>query len=139
MTTGQLKLRVKNRLGELERIAEPVEALARRLGLARRTTCQFQLVLEELFTNIVSHGFPDGAEHVIDITVTGDERAITLRIEDDGIAFNPARMPAPATDAAPEARCVGGLGIHMIRNFADSLHYERRRERNIVTIRKNRP
>ena len=33
-------------------------------------------------------------------------------------------------------RPIGGLGIHMVRNFVDEMSYERRSDRNVVTLSK---
>ena len=36
-----------------------------------------------------------------------------------------------------EERAIGGLGIHLIRRYMDSISYERRDDRNILTLMKN--
>ena len=55
-------------------------------------------------------------------------------ISDDGIPFNPFRCESPDTEAALEERKVGGLGIHLVRNLMNKVTYQRRVDRNILSL-----
>ncbi len=54
--------------------------------------------MDELFTNIISYGFDDEEEHLIEITI---DRSPTgrFRIEDDGVPFNPVEASRLKSDA----------------------------------------
>ncbi len=43
-------------------------------------------------------------------------------------------MADPATDLALEERPIGGLGLLLVRTLAAEGRYERRGERNVVTL-----
>ena len=62
---------------------------------------------------------------------------MTLVFEDSGQAFNPLEKEAPDLSPAVRRRTVGGLGIFLARSMADEVSYERRQEKNILTIRKD--
>ena len=58
--------------------------------------------------------------------------AFSIQLSDDGIAFDPtAHIP---NDKATDERQVGGLGIHLIRQLVDEIHYERSEDKNILTL-----
>ena len=62
---------------------------------------------------------------------------VTIRIEDDGISFNPLETKPPDLDCTLEERDIGGLGIHLIKGYMDDIDYQRRGKQNILTIKKN--
>jgi anti-sigma regulatory factor (Ser/Thr protein kinase) len=81
------------------------------------------ICLDEAFTNIVSYGFTDDIEHLIKFTIDWDNDVLILRVEDDGIPFNPLAQKDPeiATDLLNIK--VGGLGIHIIKKLMDDICY----------------
>ena len=68
------------------------------------------------------------------LALEGDE--LTIRVEDDGRAFDPLQAPPPDLDLPLEERPVGGLGIHIVRSVMDAVEYQRRGGRNVLTMRK---
>ena len=101
--------------------------------------CHFNLVLDELLTNIVSHGYGESDDdHDTDIRVgvLVADGTMTVRIEDDAEAFDPLTAPQPDIDAGVEERPIGGLGVYFVKTFMDSVTYEHRDERNHLTISK---
>ena len=66
------------------------------------------------------------------IVPSGKELKIILTLTDDGIAFDPTEhIP---NDKATDERQVGGMGIHLIRQIVDEMHYERKENKNILTL-----
>ncbi|MEW6218976.1 MAG: ATP-binding protein [Thermodesulfobacteriota bacterium] len=128
-----------NRLSELSVLARQLEAFGRAGGLSRRLVLEINLALEELFTNIVSHGFTDQTEHFVHFDLTCDEERVIIRVEDDAPFFDPLAACSPDLCCSLEQRPVGGLGVHLIRCFMNGLVYERRGERNILMLEKRRP
>lgn len=126
-----------NRVEQLESIAATLERLGDEWGLKPKTVMEMNLVLEELFTNIVFYAFDDDREHVIRIgfELAGDELRITL--EDDGKPFNLLeRQMGDVLSQPVEERPIGGLGIHFVREIMDRVEYRRDEGRNIVTLAK---
>jgi anti-sigma regulatory factor (Ser/Thr protein kinase) len=136
MEAFTLPIRVKNRLEELPVLCRAVDTLNTKVNLSRRKCCEIQLVLEEIFSNIVNHGFADKREHDIDITITFQKDLLTIRFEDDGKAFDPTDAPCPDTRCAIERRLVGGLGVHFVKHFIDTCSYRREKDKNIMILKK---
>jgi len=97
------------------------------------------LALEELVTNCIKYGYDDQRDHDIEINLSIATGQMTLTVSDDGHEFNPLKVQAPDTDLPLEARPIGGLGIHLLRQLADQMTYERRDGYNHVTVSKRLP
>ena len=93
------------------------------------------LAAEELFVNIALYAYlPENGVATIRICV-GDE--ITLVFEDSGKPYNPLEQATPDITAEANERDVGGLGIFMVRQMMDHIHYEFKDGKNCLTISKN--
>ncbi|MBR4437044.1 MAG: ATP-binding protein, partial [Spirochaetales bacterium] len=57
---------------------------------------------------------------------------------DDGEAFDPLAKSDPDIDLSAEERQIGGLGIFMVKKSMDSVEYEYRDGKNILTISKRK-
>jgi serine/threonine-protein kinase RsbW len=90
--------------------------------------------LEEHITNVLSHG---GARAML-VCVRCEVEAgfLVVEVEDDGRFFDPATAPPVNTEIPLEEKPVGGLGIHLMREFMDELSYSRGAERNVLRMKK---
>lgn len=136
MSQCRVSLQLKNCQTETEKLCRCVEDFGKTAGLAPKAVFSLTLALEELFTNIVSYGFEDGAEHAIDITIDHDDGTLVVRLEDDGIPFNPETAEKPDVRCPLEESKIGGLGIHLAKKMVDEFVYERRNDKNIITMKK---
>ena len=137
MAENKLSFELKNKLSELDTLEEKVYGFSGQLGLTEKSNCKINLVLEELFTNIVSYGYSDDSEHEIQFTITHENGNLTIQIEDDGIPFNPADASCPDLECTLEERKIGGLGIHLIKKLMDDVLYQRCGEKNVLILRKD--
>jgi anti-sigma regulatory factor (Ser/Thr protein kinase) len=94
------------------------------------------LAIEELVSNCVKYGYVDSREHVIDILLCIDDRALRIEVIDDGNPFNPLEAPRPDLSLPIEERPIGGLGLHLLRELSDDVNYERKNGRNRLTLTK---
>ena len=132
-----LSINLKNNLDELDKIKAVVAKLSETNSCACRKSKELNLILEELFANIVLHGFNDDKEHDIKLSISCDESSMLIKIEDDGIPFDLTSASAPDTTCAIEKRSVGGLGIHFVKHFMDDCQYFRQDNKNIIVLKKN--
>ena len=130
----QHKIIIQNQLSELETIATTLETVGENWDLPMSITLNLNLVLEELITNIIFYGYTDKNEHFIEINIDFDDSRIFLKVEDDGIAFNPLLKEEADISLPVEERAIGGLGIHFVRKIMDTISYERKNEKNILTM-----
>ncbi len=97
------------------------------------------LVIEELVTNTIKYGYDDGDTHDIHVSVNFHKGCLRIEVRDRGNAFDPLAQEAPDLTLPTDERPIGGLGIHLVRQMTDDVHYERRGEENVVVATKGFP
>ena len=117
------------RLVSLTDVAAFIDDFGSRNGIDPRLVLKVTLVLEELVTNTIQHGFGVDSDAPIRIALTSSDAAsVSIDFADTAPPFDPlahaARQPAAVGDPF-EARPVGGLGIHLIGQLASVARYAR--------------
>jgi anti-sigma regulatory factor (Ser/Thr protein kinase) len=115
----------------LENTMDAIEAARLRVvshlapsALAPRVINRLEVVLEELISNVVRHGFDERPDHAMLLSVGAGPAGLDITLEDDGRPFNPfERAPPPAFDTLENAP-IGGLGLVAVRRFAQATSYE---------------
>ena len=107
------------------------------MGLSSKTSFQICLAMEEIVSNIITYGYTDDAVHLIKIAISHQDGILTIRLEDDGIPFDPLKAEEPDCECPVEQRKVGNLGIHLSKKVMDDMLYERSGNKNILTLRKD--
>lgn len=137
---GGLTVRVEGAFrGQLSSFAE-VRDLAETFGPAAgvdpATTLRVVLVLEELFTNTVTHGYPAGADGPIWLALVSHGGAVEVTYEDAAPAFDPlTAAPAPPDFSRGLAdQLPGGLGLALVRGLTTAARYARVGNRNRITL-----
>jgi anti-sigma regulatory factor (Ser/Thr protein kinase) len=133
-----MTLKLQHNLSEVARIFEWVDEFIKAHGLPDRAGMQVALALDELVTNTISYGYPDGPrdEPAVTLTIRLDGEFVVTTLEDQGVAFDPFAMPAPDTTLNVEERGIGGLGVHLVRELMDDVSYQRVGNVNRLTLRK---
>src|SRR5262245_42186177 len=134
MSTNARRLLLHGDLAELERLAVWIEGWAMR-DLSADLSFAVQVCLEEAVANIIMYSAAQDDRLEIVIEVERGDQTLVARIEDNGSAFDPTQVPRPPVPASLAEAMVGNLGIHLMRSFANGMHYERRDSRSRLTIR----
>ena len=127
---------LKNDQSELERLCHNCEEIGRSIGISDKSMFEMNLALDELFTNIISYGFQDCQEHIIKVSITVEGDQLQMRIEDDGVPFNPLESETPDIQCGIEDCKIGGLGIHLIKKLMDDIQYQRVANKNILVLKR---
>jgi sigma-B regulation protein RsbU (phosphoserine phosphatase) len=96
---------------------------------------QIDLILEELYSNVNKYAY-DGDEGIFHLRMNYNKtkKELSLTLVDKGKEFNPLKTnPKKVEDKNAQE---GGLGILIVKNFADSFSYNRINEKNILLIKK---
>lgn len=94
------------------------------------------LILEELYTNTITHGASDGRDIFIEVNLGIDKNELVMTYKDNGIPFNVLKLPDPDLTASIEKREVGGLGVHYVKTLTDSVEYEYLEKQNVLKMKK---
>jgi serine/threonine-protein kinase RsbW len=107
------------------------EAFARDCGFADDERARLLVILEELFSNVVAHGY--GAASVA-VVLGWRPGWMTIHFVDDGPPFDPLAHASPDLDAPAEQRPIGGLGIAIVRALVDRGRYWRKGDCNHLRL-----
>jgi len=114
---------------------EFVAAFAALKRLSERDLLRLQLVIEELFTNTIMHGYGTECDDPIEIALGAAPGRVTVRYEDAAGPYDPARALATSRVSEPlEQRPVGHLGVHLVAAIVDDMRYARIGGRNQLQI-----
>ena len=83
------------------------------------------LILDELITNVIEHGYHGQPTGRIEVEAMVSEDSVVVRLTDHAPAFDPLQRPLPDTSADIDRRHIGGLGILFARRLADEMSYRR--------------
>jgi anti-sigma regulatory factor (Ser/Thr protein kinase) len=136
MTESKISFKLRNSLSELETLCKNLHQFSNQLGLTKKCNCEIDLVLEELFTNIISYGHADKSEHWIKFTISHKNGTLIIRIEDDGMPFNPTKASSPDLKCPLDDRPIGGLGVPLVKHLMNDITYERSGNKNVLTMKK---
>ncbi len=139
MPACTVQLELQNQITELEKLAGKLEELSETWNIPLKAVMEINLVLEELFTNIVFYAFNDKDPHVILLEfIKTDDHLLEMRIIDDGKPFNLLEKKiGDVFNQSLGERQIGGLGIHFAKEMMKSIAYERTDNKNIVILTKS--
>lgn len=130
-----LERRFPRDLGSLDEIFQFVAGYLDFRGLNREHSFYVDLLVEEIFTNMLKYGRGGGPDVTVRLDGEGSELVITLR-DFDVESFDITAAPEVDTSRPLSERKAGGLGIHLVRQLSDSFRYEYKDRTAIITITK---
>ena len=125
---------ISNDLGDIATVMSAFEGFAKNCDVPADIADRFNVVFDEMLSNIIYYGYPDDQRHEISITFKHQDRCLNVTIKDDGIAFDPFGATSPNTALPVAEREIGGLGIHLVLNMMHAAHYRREGQHNIITL-----
>jgi sigma-B regulation protein RsbU (phosphoserine phosphatase) len=129
-----LDMVLKNQLTEIDRFKESFNAFSEENDIPTPIRRELNIVFDELLNNVISYAYQDQEEHEIEVRVEATGERLVVSVSDDGIPFNPFDAEKPDTSLALEKRAIGGLGIHLVLNVMDKVAYQRRTDKNVLTM-----
>lgn len=91
------------------------------------------LIIIEVCSNIVRHGYNKKDDEKIHIDLEYLDKSVLLTITDNAPPFNPlVARPPDLNDINSLEK--GGMGIYLIKQFAQKIDYEFKDNQNILTI-----
>jgi anti-sigma regulatory factor (Ser/Thr protein kinase) len=121
----------------LTQAAEFVEAFGARNGLAESDVLRLQLVVEELFTNTINHGYGRECDEPIELTLSALDGGVRVLYQDAAHAYDPLATldrSRADLDAPLEERPVGQLGVRIVAGLVDDARYARSGDRNELQL-----
>ena len=106
------------------------DSLSKKLEIVPKIANKINIVFDEIFANIVNYSKATLATVFYSI----ENGKLRITFTDNGIAYNPLKATEPDTTLSAEEREIGGLGIFMVKKMTDSMEYEYKDGKNILTL-----
>lgn len=120
-------------MASLEAIVAYVREFLAREGLGETAAFDLDLVLEELFTNLVKYG--RGARGDVEIALERGPLGVSAELREyDAEPFDPTQLPEVDVHRPVAERRPGGLGVHFIRTLTKSFAYDHRDRVGVISV-----
>lgn len=111
-----------------------IGTLGARWGLGARIVFAARLCLAELAANTLEHGGAPRGNDRITVAIRHAGDGIEIDFADARAAFDPTRIAPAASPHAGVQKPPGGLGLKLIRAYADELSYRDDGVHNRITL-----
>jgi serine/threonine-protein kinase RsbW len=130
------EIKIKNEVGELERVNQFVEEIGEELGLDMELQMNLNLVMEEMVSNVIFYAYPEGKEEEIELVAESNGKELTFVLSDKGKEFDPTMKEDADPNVNPMERDIGGMGIYIVKNIMNQVTYQRLEGKNLLTMKK---
>jgi len=127
---------LKTQKVEINNFNEILEEFGKKEKIPFKENMEICLAVEEILMNIISYAHSGEADHDIELNWRLEEDFFVLEIIDDGIEFDPLKLPKPDLESSVEDRKIGGLGIYFVRKMMQEVQYKRENGKNNLLIKK---
>ena len=127
---------IKNKISELEKVAQFIEEISEELGLSMELQMNLNLVMEEMVTNVIFYAYPQDEEADIELLVKSDGKELTFVLSDQGKEYDPTAKEDSDMSVNPAERELGGMGIFIVKNIMNKVSYQRLEGKNLLTMTK---
>lgn len=100
-----------------------VERCCRRWNIPEDTSFALAFAVDEVCSNIVTHGSGDTDRGKIELKFYRLKNRTKITITDNTELFNPFDAPEPDINEPWQTRNTGGLGLHLTKKLMDEVHY----------------
>ena len=121
-------------LDELARICDRIREAARSSGMSEANLWKLETSVDEACTNIVCYGYGGREDGKLWIRWRIENDSFLVTIEDAGVPFDQTQPTAPDFSNDICQRQVGGLGRYIMRELLDDMLYQRKPNRNSLTL-----
>ena len=125
-------------ISDIAAITEFAERELEKIGCSMKAIVQFNIAIDEIYSNIVKYAYPDKKGPVrIEVFKEFEPNRAFIKFIDEGIPYNPLTKEDPDVTLSAEERNIGGLGIYIVKESMDNVRYKYENGQNILAIEKN--
>lgn len=116
-------LKVKSRTENLSVIRDFVNSAALQMKIPKDIVENIILAVDEACTNIIKHAYNYSSDGDISIKIKPSTSKFIVSVIDNGISFEPEKIPKPDLQKYYRQKRVGGLGIYLMKSLMDDVKY----------------
>jgi len=118
-------------------VSDRLEEAMSGCGFSPEEILDTQLAVEEVITNVIVHGYKKSSGE-IHISCRITKNIAEIEIADTAPPFDPLSLPEPDLAGDVSNRKIGGLGVFLVRQVMDDVHYRREGKKNIIILVKKK-
>ena len=132
------EITVKATSEHLQLVTQFVNVQLEKLGCSQRVLIQVDVMIDELFSNIVQYAYNlETGPVTVRVDVEDNPLCVIITFIDHGAPFDPLSHEfRDSTHLLAKERPIGGLGLFMVKRTMDDISYSHQNGQNILTIRK---
>ena len=130
----ELRVELSPRVKSLSSLQSMIETFGSENQIADGAIFLINLEIDELLTNYVRHSVHMIRHPRMEVRVRLFEDRLVLIVIDTGPPFNPLTTEDPDLDSGIDDRQPGGLGLHIVKSYADRMQYEEVNGCNLVRL-----
>lgn len=122
------------RYESLADISNFVKKIAKSKGYEGLALYTIETAVDEACSNIIEHAY--GEENIGDIKISIDfiNNGLIIIIKDNGHPFDPKKIRKPNLSDHLEEREAHGLGLYMMNQWMDEVHFDFTEQENVLTM-----
>jgi serine/threonine-protein kinase RsbW len=94
-----------------------------RFGVHGSTAFDVKLAVEEVCANVIQHAYAGAEPGPLGVSIEDRADLLVITVKDRATAFDPSSAAPADTTSGWNEREAGGLGLHLVRNVVDEMHY----------------
>ena len=106
------------------------DSLSAKLEIVPKIANKINIVFDEIYANILNYS----KATVATVSYSIENSKLSISFTDNGIPYNPLEAAEPDITLSAEEREVGGLGIFMVKKMTESMEYEYKDDKNVLTL-----
>ena len=123
------------RLSAFEQVKSLIDEFGEAAGLGREDRHKLTLIVEELFTNTVTHGHHGDSDAPVQISLEVTDVGVELTYEDSAPQYDPvAASRRTDIETSINERRVGGLGVFLTISLTNGAVYRFVEGRNRISL-----
>ena len=111
-------------------VGEFADLLSAKLEIVPKVANKINIVFDEIYSNILNYS----KATVVTVFYSIENGKLHITFSDNGIAYNPLEAAEPDVTLSAEEREIGGLGIFMVKKMTESMEYEYKDDKNVLTL-----
>ena len=128
------RLKLPAQLEYLQEFIDFVATCSRDQGFMKKKVHEIELATEEALINIFKYAYKEIKGDVEITCKIDDSKRFIIEIVDTGTPFNVLSVTAPDITADISERKLGGLGIFLIKQTMDEVHYQYEDNKNKLSL-----
>jgi len=123
------------RLSAFAQVKSLIDEFGEAAGLGREDRHKLTLIVEELFTNTVTHGHHGDSDAPVQVTLEATDAGVELIYEDSAPQYDPvAASRRTDIESTINERRVGGLGVYLTIGLTNGAVYRFVEGRNRISL-----